>query len=55
VNFKASSALNRFNEAVIGHIRGAFGTIPHGDIAPRQTWKHRLATLLAPSSAPDSS
>ncbi len=33
--------------AHIGHIRGAFGTILHGDVAPRQTWKHRLATLLA--------
>ena len=33
--------------AHIGHIRGAFGTILHGDVAPRETWKHRLATLLA--------
>ena len=33
--------------AHIGHIRGAFGTIRHGDVAPRETWKHRLATLLA--------
>src|SRR5271165_103505 len=31
----------------IGHIRGAFGTILQGDIAPRKTWKHRLTTLLA--------
>jgi Mn2+/Fe2+ NRAMP family transporter len=33
--------------AHIGHIRGAFGTILHGDVAPRETWKHRFATLLA--------
>ena len=33
--------------AHIGHIKGAFGTILHGDTAPRETWKHRLATLLA--------
>src|SRR6516225_10829000 len=31
----------------IGHIHGAFGTILHGDVAPRRTWKHRLTTLLA--------
>ena len=31
----------------IGHIHGAFGTILHGDVAPRKTWKHRLTTLLA--------
>src|SRR5208337_1519088 len=33
--------------AHIGHIRGAFGTILRGDVAPRKTWKRRLATLLA--------
>jgi Mn2+/Fe2+ NRAMP family transporter len=33
--------------AHIGHIQGAFGTILHGDVAPRETWKHRLVTLLA--------
>ena len=31
----------------LGHIHGAFGTILHGDVAPRKTWKHRLTTLLA--------
>jgi Mn2+/Fe2+ NRAMP family transporter len=31
----------------VGHIHGAFGTILHGDVAPRKTWKHRLTTLLA--------
>jgi Mn2+/Fe2+ NRAMP family transporter len=35
------------DDAHIGHIKGAFGTILHGDVAPRTTWKHRLATLLA--------
>jgi Mn2+/Fe2+ NRAMP family transporter len=35
------------DEAHVGHIQGAFGTILHGDIAPRKTWKHRLTTLLA--------
>jgi Mn2+/Fe2+ NRAMP family transporter len=35
------------DDAHIGHIHGAFGTILHGDIAPRKTWKHRLTTLLA--------
>src|SRR5271166_2261094 len=35
------------DEAHIGHIHGAFGTILHGDVAPRKTWKHRLTTLLA--------
>ncbi|HEV3044537.1 MAG TPA: NRAMP family divalent metal transporter [Roseiarcus sp.] len=34
-------------EAHIGHIHGAFGTILHGDVAPRTTWKHRFTTLLA--------
>ncbi|HZZ63263.1 MAG TPA: NRAMP family divalent metal transporter [Roseiarcus sp.] len=31
----------------IGPIRGAFGTIPHGDFAPRNSWRRRLTTLLA--------
>jgi Mn2+/Fe2+ NRAMP family transporter len=35
------------DDAHIGHITGAFGTIEHGDTAPRKTWKHRLMTLLA--------
>ncbi|MBV9289994.1 MAG: divalent metal cation transporter, partial [Hyphomicrobiales bacterium] len=33
--------------AHLGHIKGAFGTILHGDVAPRNGWKHRLTTLLA--------
>ena len=35
------------DDAHIGHIQGAFGTILHGDVAPRETWKHRFTTLLA--------
>jgi NRAMP (natural resistance-associated macrophage protein)-like metal ion transporter len=33
--------------AHIGDIEGAFGTIQHGDEAPRAGWRARLATLLA--------
>jgi Mn2+/Fe2+ NRAMP family transporter len=35
------------DEAHIGDIRGALGTIAHGDIAPRRGWWTRLRTLLA--------
>jgi NRAMP (natural resistance-associated macrophage protein)-like metal ion transporter len=35
------------DEAHIGHIHGAFGTILHDDVGPRESWKHRLQTLLA--------
>ena len=35
------------DEAHIGHIHGALGTIHHGDHGPRTDWKHRLQTLLA--------
>jgi hypothetical protein len=35
------------DDAHIGDIRGAFGTIPHGDIAPRRGGWRRLRTLLA--------
>src|SRR5580700_11918049 len=35
------------DDAHIGHIHGAFGTILHGDVAPRKTWQHRLTTLMA--------
>src|ERR1700674_5117473 len=35
------------DEAHIGHINGALGTIRHGDIAPRIGWIARLKTLLA--------
>jgi NRAMP (natural resistance-associated macrophage protein)-like metal ion transporter len=35
------------DEAHVGHIRGALGTILHHDTGPRRNWKHRLQTLLA--------
>jgi Mn2+/Fe2+ NRAMP family transporter len=35
------------DEAHIGHINGALGTILHGDVAPRIGWRARLKTLLA--------
>ncbi len=35
------------DDAHIGHIHGAFGTILQGDVGPRETWKHRLVTLMA--------
>ena len=35
------------DEAHVGHIHGAFDTILHGDVGPRETWKHRLITLMA--------
>src|SRR6266478_2164644 len=35
------------DEAHVGDIRGALGTIRHGDTAPRRGWWARLRTLLA--------
>jgi Mn2+/Fe2+ NRAMP family transporter len=35
------------DEAHIGHINGALGTIRHGDIAPRTGWLAKVKTLLA--------
>ncbi|MCW3477271.1 NRAMP family divalent metal transporter [Limobrevibacterium gyesilva] len=35
------------DSAHIGDIRGALGTIRHNDHGPRNSWKHRLRTLLA--------
>jgi Mn2+/Fe2+ NRAMP family transporter len=40
----SSTALD---EAHIGDIRGALGTLRQDDVAPRLTWRHRLTTLLA--------
>jgi NRAMP (natural resistance-associated macrophage protein)-like metal ion transporter len=37
----------QLDEAHIGHISGALGTILKGDIAPRLGWRARLRTLLA--------
>ncbi|HYL19498.1 MAG TPA: NRAMP family divalent metal transporter [Burkholderiales bacterium] len=41
---RASAVLD---SAHVGDIRGALGTIRHGDIAPRGAWLARLRTLLA--------
>ena len=35
------------DDAHVGHIQGAFGTIRQGDVAPRRGWRARLKTLLA--------
>jgi hypothetical protein len=35
------------DDAHIGHINGALGTILHGDVAPRIGWVAKLRTLLA--------
>jgi len=35
------------DEAHVGHIQGAFGTILQGDHGPRMGWRARLQTLLA--------
>jgi Mn2+/Fe2+ NRAMP family transporter len=35
------------DEAHVGDIHGAFGTIRLGDVAPRRTWRRRLLTLAA--------
>ncbi len=35
------------DSAHVGDIRGAFGTIAHNDVLPRQTFGHRVRTLLA--------
>ncbi len=37
----------QLDDAHVGHIRGALGTIRHGDIAPRLTGWSRLRTLFA--------
>ena len=35
------------DSAHIGHIRGALGTIQHGDVGPRNGWRARFKTLMA--------
>jgi len=35
------------DDAHLGDIKGALGTILHGDFAPRTSWAARLRTLLA--------
>src|SRR2546428_2230271 len=35
------------DEAHVGDIHGAFGTIRLSDVAPRRTWRRRILTLAA--------
>ncbi len=44
-NLNAESAV--LDSAHVGDIRGAFGTIRHDDISPRNTWWKRFKTLMA--------
>jgi Mn2+/Fe2+ NRAMP family transporter len=46
-NVEETAAVAVLDEAHMGHIHGAFGTILRGDHGPRQSWKHRLQTLFA--------
>jgi hypothetical protein len=43
-SIQASAVLD---DAHVGHIHGAFGTILHGDHAPRIGWQTHIKTLLA--------
>jgi Mn2+/Fe2+ NRAMP family transporter len=45
--FPAAPHTAVLDEAHLGDIRGAFGTILRSDLAPRQNWAVRLRTLLA--------
>jgi Mn2+/Fe2+ NRAMP family transporter len=45
--FPAAPRTAVLDEAHLGDIRGAFGTILHSDLAPRRNWAVRLRTLLA--------
>src|SRR6202142_1765045 len=47
VNLKDAPHSAILDEAHVGHIHGALGTILHGDHGPRIGWKHRFQTLLA--------
>ncbi len=44
INAAGSAVLD---EAHVGHIRGAFGTILHGDHGPRANWRHKFQTFMA--------
>jgi Mn2+/Fe2+ NRAMP family transporter len=46
-DFTAANAPAMLDDAHIGDIRGALGTIRHCDIAPRKGWWARFSTLLA--------
>jgi len=41
------------DEAHLGDIHGAFGTIRLSDVAPRRTWRRRLLTLAAGQASAD--
>jgi hypothetical protein len=43
----SSQASAVLDDAHVGHIHGAFGTILHGDHGPRIGWRARVQTLLA--------
>ena len=45
-NVEATSRVAVLDTAHVGDIRGAFGTIRHGEVAPRTGWWARLKTLL---------
>jgi len=45
--FTAEPQTAVLDDAHIGHINGALGTILHGDVAPRIGWRAKLKTLLA--------
>ena len=49
MNVKASELADAavLDEAHVGHIHGAFGTILQSDVGPRTNWRRRLTTLLA--------
>lgn len=47
LNFHATPRGAALDEAHVGAIQGAFGTILQGDVAPRTGWLARLKTLLA--------
>ncbi len=47
VNLNDGARGAALDEAHVGHIHGALGTIFHGDHGPRSGWKHRFQTLLA--------
>jgi Mn2+/Fe2+ NRAMP family transporter len=44
---KARARVAVLDDAHIGDIRGALGTIRHGDVGPRNGWRARIITLLA--------
>src|SRR5665647_1805534 len=44
---RPSGARAQLDEAHVGDIKGAFGTIPQGDFPPRRSMRKRLKVLLA--------